>query len=110
MALSVDERKAVEKRIASAVIRSGLDAGFAITVNDGEGFPVERSTDHDEILAAMFSVDEEHLEFFKDGQRVGWVFFVYGNDGWDVICDHTLNLSDILEEANRIADEVADAT
>lgn len=109
MALSLEERKAVEKRIASAVIRSGLNAGYTITVNDGEGMPVKRSSDHDVILAAMFSVDEEHLEFFKEGKRVGWVFFVYGNDGWDVICDHTVNLSDILEEANRIADEVADA-
>ena len=109
MALSLEERKAVEKRIASAVIRSGLNAGYAITVNDGEGMPVKRSADHDEILAAMFSVDEEHLEFSKDGKRVGWVFFVYGNDGWDVICDHTVNLSDILDDANRIADEVADA-
>ena len=26
-----------------------------------------------------------------------WVWFVYGNDGWDVVCDYTINLESIID-------------
>ena len=39
-----------------------------------------------------------------DGKPCGHVFLVYGNDGYDVIADYTLNLEEPLSAANEIAD------
>lgn len=99
-------RQKLERKIARALILQGLAAGYAIVVDNGEEEtpPLDSVT---KILKAMFATDEEHLRFFKDGKYIGWVFFVYGNDGWDVINDYTINLEPIMTGANRISDQYA---
>lgn len=108
MSLSVKARQALEKRIARAFIKQALAAGFAISVFDGMEEPIIKSRDETAIIKAMFSVDTEHLFLYRDedgGKRFGWVFFVYGNDGWDVVSDYTTNLEPYMTEANKIADQ-----
>jgi hypothetical protein len=53
----------------------------------------------------MFKTDQEHIRVFRDNEQIGWVFFVYGNDGWDVVNDYTTNLEFIMQCANKIADQ-----
>ena len=102
--MSVKMRQLVERRIARRLIIDGLKAGYTIAVYDGgEVFGPFSSTK--DILDKMFSVDCEHLLFYKDGTRVGWVYFVYGNDGWDVISDYTTNLEHIMAGASALADK-----
>ena len=61
----------------------------------------------------MFTTDEDKLLFYKQedigtvNALYGWVFFVYGNDGYDVVNDYTINLESVMKEANELADKYA---
>ena len=100
--MQVKARQKLERLIASVLIRDALKAGYTISVNNGEEIVITMSVDRTAILKEMFSVDEERLIFFKDGKQIGWVFFVYGNDGYDVICDYAGNLEHIMENVDKI--------
>ena len=101
-------RQDIERAIASQCINDLHNAGYNITVNDGEDDVVENSLDHNEVLDAMFSTDEDYLIVFLPGQaiRSGWVRFIYGNDGWDVINDYTVNLEGALATTIALGDRL----
>lgn len=103
--MNVQQRQAIEKRIAKAVINAALAAGYTVSVCDGEDFPIKRSANAAAILASMFSTDGDALRLRKDGRYVGTVFLVYGNDGWDVIADHSLSLSELIDPITSKASE-----
>lgn len=107
MTISINARKRMEKTIARRVILDAIAAGYTLNVyNGGETDELpEPSNKVRTILGAMFGTDEEHLIFFKEGKRKGWVWFVYGNDGWDVVSDYTTNLEDVMKGANDLADK-----
>lgn len=95
--MTVERRGAIERTIARRLVRKLLAAGYKLGVNDGEETLFENSGSYKLVTDALFSVDEEHLLVFKDSKRVGWIFFVYGNEGWDVVNDFTTNLSEIVD-------------
>ena len=102
--MSATMRRIVEREIAAALIADGLAAGYAIAVNNGgDEDELPPSTDAEAILAAMFATDDEHLHFYKDGKRAGWVWFVYGNDGWDVISDYSTRLEHVMAGAQKVS-------
>jgi hypothetical protein len=103
------QRINLEKRIARVIVRDAIKAGYFLNVNNGGdenellmpvGYP-------EMVLEKMFQTDEEHLLIYNptNGKQIGWVFFVYGNDGWDVVNDYTTNLESIMRNANKIADK-----
>ena len=109
MTPSVKRRIAVEMRIARALIESALDAGYSVTVNDSEEDTLHESTSLEAILGAMFTSDMDRLFLFEKDSRTwyGWVLFIYGNDGWDVISDYTCNLEPIMGPANELSEQYA---
>lgn len=111
--MSIKLRQELERRIVEQVIDSALQAGYQLSVDDGEEITVRRSVDRGTILAAMFTTDEDRLIFHKTDTKPfhgsdGWVFFVYGNDGYDVVNDYTTNLEEVMTAANKLADDYAD--
>jgi hypothetical protein len=103
--MNVAMRQEVERKIASKVITDALAAGYALTIdNGGDNEEFSPTTDKDKILSEMFATDDEKLIFYKDGKCVGFVYFVYGNDGPDVVNDYTMNLEPIMAGANALAD------
>jgi len=102
---TITKRQRVERKIARRLILDGLAAGYTITVDNGEEQVLRQSTKCKAILDAMFSVDDERLIFHKDGEHIGWVWFVYGNDGWDVISDYSVSLEHIMAGANKLSEE-----
>lgn len=67
------------------------------------------SADANAILAAMFSTGEDRLfvhlpTHTGETEWCGWVYFVYGNDGWDVVNDYTTNLESILQPVTGVED------
>src|SRR5438093_779989 len=102
----VVKRRKMERAVCSALVKAGLEAGYGIGVYNGEETVIRNSTSYKAIMAELFSVDEESLLFWKDGKKAGHVFLVYGNDGWDVICDYTTNLEHIMERPNRVSDRL----
>jgi hypothetical protein len=100
------QRQEFEKKIARKVIDDALAAGYTLDVHDSEEWALRNSFDADAIMAAMFSTDADSLHFRKGGELIGWVWFIYGNSGWDVISDYTVNLEDLLKGAHALAEEL----
>jgi len=119
---AVAARQRVERSIARRVILDALRAGYTLSVFDGEEVTLKHSSKAKDILAAMMTTDIDHLLFHKadtgpvepqgfgriSGVDSGWVMFVYGNDGWDVVSDYTTNLEDVLKGANNLADRYSE--
>jgi len=108
--MGVKMRQLVEREIATAVVNSLLAAGFAISVANGED-EIFSMGNADAVLKAMFLTDDEHLYAEKDGKAFGWVHLVYGNDGWDVMSDYTVNLEPFIgtgTEVDKVIEKYAD--
>jgi len=106
----VKTRQLIEREIAERVIADALAAGYSLGVHDGEEITIHHSTDAAAVLSAMFTTDEDRLFIYKQdgpqGKRdwFGWVFFIFGNDGWDVVNDYTTNLAGIMVGADALAE------
>lgn len=91
-------RVAIEGRVARKVIKAALALGYLISVHDGEEVTVSKSRDAKAIEDAMFTTDEDTLLIhIPNGKRIGNIFFVYGNDGWDVINDYSFSLESMMD-------------
>lgn len=97
--MSVKSRISIEKTIVSLIVTGAIENGCKVSVDNGSDPAVlDVLGDYEEIMKEVMHTDEEMLRFYKDGNRVGSVFLVYGNDdGYDVICDSSDN-----EITNRI--------
>lgn len=112
----IRQRILVERAIIRRAVRDILaaeDGSYCISVNDGEAWPVKRSRDLDTIMANIGQCDEESIRIRRVDSPAGTVssgnlYFVYGNDGWDVIADHTDSplVHELLKCANDLADEL----
>lgn len=114
--MNLETRRAVEKRIAKKTIEVMVDAGYYVWVHDGDAVACDITQDKKLALDAMMSVDEEHLHVCKLSDpaasatnkqytRIGSVFFVYGNDGWDVVNDYSIRLEPQMAIVNAYAEE-----
>lgn len=99
----------IEGQIAQSAIAELLAAGFAISVYDGEAFPLRDSYDSEAIYAAMRSTDTDVLVGKGAGllanERVQ-VVFIWGN-GSDVISDGSSNMDAYLKRTNALAERLA---
>lgn len=106
--MKVELRQVIERAIAREAIKGLLADDFKISVFDGEQTTLKDSTDAAAIEAAMFTTDEDQLlASHQNVDEKGWVLFIYGNDGHDVIADHTTNLEMSLKGAAELADKIA---
>jgi hypothetical protein len=78
------------RRIAKRLIQAALDAGYAISVFDGEETTVRQSTDRRAIIDAMATTSDDRLTFWMGDTRIGTVWLIYSN-GEDVISDWSSN-------------------
>jgi hypothetical protein len=81
----------IEEKIATRIIDAALAKGWSISVYEGEGWAIKRSTDKKAILMEMASTDMDVL-VFRDaaGNKLGTMDLIYGN-GEDLVSDHTAN-------------------
>ena len=108
MSMPFKIRRKLERQIAIRVVKDALAEGWLVTVDNGadEDVTLVRSDSVRAVLAAMFATDDETLSFSQDGVRKGWVRFVYGNSGWDVVNDYSTGIEALMEGANGLADEL----
>jgi hypothetical protein len=90
-------RQIVEHEIAEAVVDALLGAGYRLSTDYGDG-ESKVTSDRAQILKDLFQGDDDRLYAHKGGKYFGWVYLVYGNDGWDVISDYTTNLESLIGE------------
>lgn len=113
---AIRQRILIERAIIRRAVRDILaahDGAYCISVSDGESWPVKRSRDLDTIMANIGACDEESISIRHTDDPAGTVYsgnlyLVYGNDGWDVIADHTDSplVHELLQGANDLADEL----
>lgn len=109
------DRQEVEKKVVGKLVDDILKAGHRIAVSLERGYDVEDmligSTDKEKIMKAAFEGDECHLFIqYATGPLLrnekvtskGWVFLVFGNSGFDVISDYTVNVEKLVKGANEL--------
>lgn len=108
---SVRVRCFIEIEVVRKLAQDLIAAGFTITVDDGgDDEPVKRSSDVQEILEAVFAVEEAvlyaalYVHDCKPGKPFAWVRLICGNDGWNVIADYSTNLEPHLKEVDAFID------
>lgn len=106
-------RLALEEKIVEAIVDRLLEVGFELSVDDGgDEMAIERSRDKAAIMEALINTDEDRLHALvpRGGRmgnlRGGWVLFVYGNDGYDVVCDYTTGLEHRLKPVFDMVDRL----
>lgn len=82
-----------EAAVVKRLVRIVLERGYMVSVNDGEEWTVNLSTNRNEILSALATTGEDIIRLYKDGERAGSIWLVYGNaeDGRELIADHSDN-------------------
>lgn len=90
----------IEQFIVSRIVSKAISLGYKLSVYDGEDFFIKKSNDIASVMNSMFEVDDECLWLYENDKRIGWIYFVYGNDGDDVIADYNPSLEDFMQEFN----------
>lgn len=106
--MNIEQRREIERDIVRRVVEDAIITGHTVqTAIDGSHHETVEST-----MGAMFSVDTEKLYIYElcSPSPVGWVIFVYGNSGWDVIADYADNphMRDLLAGAFALADHLTE--
>lgn len=111
MTPSIAHRQKIERTIVETIVHEAIRKGYSISGFDQEEDIFLRETDPAEIMKLVMTTDEDTLTFHRpDGTYAGFVFLVYGNDGYDAIADHTATdeIADILHRAVIYANTAED--
>jgi hypothetical protein len=112
---AVTRRQKVERSIVSRAVSDLLAAGYTLAVSQGDERPEPATTHKATIMKQLGNCDEDRLLVYqptrvppahatgREFAPFGWVFLVYGNDGWDVLADFTGNLESVLAPATALA-------
>jgi DNA-binding transcriptional regulator LsrR (DeoR family) len=106
--LEIRKRIKMEKAIVRRFVRDALLEGYTITVGN-EGNCV-KCVSEARIMREAFAADECHIYIVKDNKIWGWVIFIMGNDGCDVIHDYTANkiTTSLIAGAEEVARKYED--
>lgn len=90
--MNVEQRIALETQIVNKLLAEILIAGHRVRIENGGDEDFE-SNDLNLLMKEVNATDEEYINIVDSvtGDIIGWFWLVYGNDGYDVIADHTCN-------------------
>lgn len=92
----------MDKEIREALVDELLKQGFTVGVFDGVENTVRNCSDAAKVKAALGTVDVEYLRAFKNGKPYGHLMLVYGECGYDVICNYTCNLDCVVNALEEL--------
>ena len=110
--MDIKRRLEIEKVIREALVDGLLAAGYSVGLdNGGDRLEVAYGVGPDhaaKLKGAMGATDDERL--LAVGGDLGscewaWVLLVYGNTGWDVICDYTTSLNEVVDKLQPMIDK-----
>lgn len=102
-----EKRLRMEKRIVKSLVTELSANGLKMTVDFGDGDEFERTNDAKQVLSVLMSCDEENLRVYNsEGFFMGVFNLVYGNDGYDVICDYTMQLEQYIPETLALIEKL----
>lgn len=103
----------IVRHFVKVVLAQALEP-LSITIFDGECTVLSRSRNVADIMANIGACDEETLIVRVGSEpsapKVGTVYLVYGNDGWDVMADTTESeaFNALLASTNDLADALSE--
>ncbi len=100
-------RALVEMAIVKRLLIDLHAAGLSISIDDGEEVRTYPEFDLDLMVDDAMAVDECHIITERQGKASGVVFLVFGNSGFDVVCDYSTSLNEVLQPANDYADALS---
>lgn len=95
-------RAYIELQIVNAFIAAAAEAGYELKI--GEMDEVDMAEYANDFRTALFDLDDAHVNVFDGEKRAGWVYFVFGNDGYDCISDYSTKLEEFLKPVMAVAD------
>lgn len=106
--MNITLRQNIEKQIVQAAVEGLVAAGYQVAVFNGEEVAQAPTSDIQSVMQTLFACDEEWLFVYDSSEkRVGTVVLVYGNDGWDVIADNSINLEPALQQTTILSERLA---
>lgn len=97
----------MDRAIVTQCVEELLEQGFNLSLFHEEALAFKHSTNKEQILSNLLQCDEETLAIYDNTQqRVGWVFFVYGNDGYDVISDYSITIEQYIPKTQELVDKL----
>lgn len=84
----------VEAKIIRRMLRTAKKKGWNFSVYEGEDLAIGINCDVEETIKALGSTGEDWIRFYdNNGVKLGVVYVIYhnGNDGLDLITDHSLD-------------------
>jgi dihydroxyacetone kinase DhaKLM complex PTS-EIIA-like component DhaM len=100
--------ESMERQIIKALVTEAFKRGFTKIIIDNGGDDEEQitCTDTKEVMASIQQTDEEVMFFvYPDFSSPPLsVYLVYGNDGYDVIADHSSSLNEIIDTIQPLID------
>ena len=110
-----ERRMMMERLIYRRVVRSALALGYSVAYYDAEDEDDYKPTRDEAALMKEFqAMDMETLDIYVpvngELKLAGSIFFVYGNDGWDVIADYSDRpiISRVIEDADKLSEWLCD--
>jgi hypothetical protein len=103
----VRQRARMELKIVNQLINSAASLGYSIEVAEAD----EEEDKGKSIKDILFNLDEANVRVFRaDGSKLGWIFLVFGNSGYDLISDYTYShdMEKFLGECCALSDRLAD--
>lgn len=111
---AIKARIVVERAVVRHAANTLVAAGYQLRLHDGEDWATSMTSNVADIMREIGACDEESLYVWhastgpdKDGRYVGKLFLVYGNDGWDVIADHSVALEGVLKQTHDYAETLS---
>lgn len=105
----VRQRGAVERAIVRRLVAELMTGGYYIKIQDpDEGTWLECRTLGDAMPNLQVADEERFNVYTQDGKCAGQMFLVFGNDGWDVICDYSTSLETSIAQTNAFADKLSE--
>lgn len=103
--MNVETRQRIERQIVRQIVKDAIASNYSVSVYDGEEWTLKCSSDLREIMRAVMTTDEDVLRIRAAENIIGSIDLIYGNDGWDVISDHTANdaMDALLVNASKLS-------
>lgn len=98
------DRARLELAIVNQLFESATKAGYRLY----EGEEVGIVGPSQELKELLFDLDDA-VVFVDDAAtnaEVGWISLVFGNDGYDLISDYTVNLEEFLKDCDQLANRL----
>ena len=86
-----------DKAGVQQVYRTLIKNGYTVEVQDGDGNRFKDLKTEAEVIANVMSCDDGYFIAYHTGQRIGFIWFVFGNEPYEVIADHSVSLSHVLD-------------